>query len=331
MVVREQPHPRQEPRRRFPTAPSPSPDGSRPFAIRRRCSSSSCATSRAPCSWSTPRRESSTPRGSASAPPRRSPYRDDLGAHPRHLRHASRASSSTTSASSSAGSRSRSTRSTSSPRHLETPIAADSQPRQAHGLALPRPAPPQAEPHLPHPDHLPARAARRVGREGPHRDPDPEAHGVGVRVARRALLGRLLRRHGVPRPEPPVLQADGAGRRLRRHLRGGPRVPRRPLVHLAGTRPSSPRSTPRSAGSTRTKTSWRCTKSCSSRASPPSKQKHGAEIAELLRHRARGAHDAVPAHPARRGEADRRRPRLRHARAPTPTWTPRASARSRRT
>ena len=46
----------------------------------------------------------------------------------------------------------------------ETPDRRRLQPRQAHGLALPRPAPPEAEPDLPHPDHVPARAAHLLGR-----------------------------------------------------------------------------------------------------------------------------------------------------------------------
>ncbi len=107
------------------------------------------------------------------------------------------------------------------------------EPRQAHGLALPRPASSEAEPHLPHPDDVPARAAHLLGRARLRRDPDPEAHGERLGVAGRAVRGRLLRGNGVPRPEPAVLQADGPARRLRQDLRGRSRVPRRPLVHLA--------------------------------------------------------------------------------------------------
>ena len=115
----------------------------------------------------------------------------------------------------------------------ETPDRRRLEPRQAHGLALPRPAPPEAEPDLPHADHVPARAAHLVGRERLHRDPHAEAHGQRLGVARRAVRGGLLRGHGVPRAEPAVLQADGAAGRLRQGVRGRARVPRRPLVHLA--------------------------------------------------------------------------------------------------
>ncbi len=80
-----------------------------------------------------------------------------------------------------------------------------------------------------------------------------------------------------------------------------------------GTRPSSRASTPRSAGSTPTRTSWRCTRSCSSPASRRSRTKHGDEIEALFGVELDRAVDAVPAHPARRGEADRRRARLRRA------------------
>ena len=47
----------------------------------------------------------------------------------------------------------------------ETPIAPDSSLDKRTRLALPRPAQPEAEPHLPHPDHVRARAADVLDRQ----------------------------------------------------------------------------------------------------------------------------------------------------------------------
>ena len=105
---------------------------------------------------------------------------------------------------------------------------------QAHGLALPRPPSAPQQPHLPRADHPRARDALVLDRARLHRGALAEAHGLGIRVQRRAVLARVLRRPDrLPRAVAAVLQADGAGRRLRQDLRDRPRLPRRPVVHLA--------------------------------------------------------------------------------------------------
>ena len=82
-------------------------------------------------------------------------------------------------------------------------------------------------------DHSRARDARVLAQGALHRAALAEAHGLGQRVRRRAVQGRLLRKRGLPGAVAAVLQADGDGRRLRQGVRGRPRVPRQPLVHLA--------------------------------------------------------------------------------------------------
>ena len=105
-------------------------------------------------------------------------------------------------------------------------------PGQAHGLALPRPAPAPQQPHLPRADHPRARDAHVLDRARLHRGPLPQADGLGLRVQRRAVRARILRRADrLSRAVPAVLQADGPGRRLRQDLRDRRRLPRRPLVH----------------------------------------------------------------------------------------------------
>ena len=67
---------------------------------------------------------------------------------------------------------------------------------------------------------------------GLHRDPHAEADGLGQRVRRRAVQGRVLRKAGLPRAVAAVLQADGDGGGLRQGVRGRAGVPREPVVHL---------------------------------------------------------------------------------------------------
>ena len=142
----------------------------------------------------------------------------------------------------------------------------------------------------------------------------PKLMATRLREPRRAVRGRLLRGQGVSRAEPAVLQADGAAGRLRQGLRGRARrsaptrrftVAARDRVHLGRRRDL--------AGSTATKTSWRCTSSCWSPASTAVKEKHGDEIEAAFGVEVTVPTTAVPAHPARRGEAHRRRARLRGA------------------
>ena len=174
--------------------------------------------------------------------------RDDLGARDRHLPHRHRRAQARRARqarrprgqdrrrSRSRGGRSRDARSPTTPASTSAWTGASSTCASAG-----------AEPDLPRADHVPARAAHLVGRARLHRDPHPEAHGVAHRSRSAELFEvELLRGQGVPRAEPAVLQADGAAGRLRQGLRGRARVPRRPVVHRRGTRPSSSRSTPRS-------------------------------------------------------------------------------------
>ena len=143
-------------------------------------------------------------------------------------------------------------------------------PGQAHGLALPRPASAPQQPHLPRADDARARDAHVLDRARLRRGALPEAHGIGIRVERRAVLARVLRRPDrLPRAVAAVLQADGPGRRLRQDLRDRAGLPRRPVVHEPSRDRVHVASTPRSAGSTRTRMSRRCRRSCSPPRSPP--------------------------------------------------------------
>ena len=111
----------------------------------------------------------------------------------------------------------------------------------------------------------------------------PKLMASGIRVQRRAVRAGVLRRADrLPRAEPAVLQADGAVGRLRQDLRDRRRLPRRPVVHLAPRDRVHDRSTPRSAGSTRTRTSRACRRSSSRIAIGAVTDKHGAEIEELF-------------------------------------------------
>ena len=104
--------------------------------------------------------------------------------------------------------------------------------RQAHGLALPGPAPPRPAADLRGADDGRARDARALARPGLHRAALAEAHGLRERVGRGAVQGRVLRAHRLPRAVAAVLQADGDRGGLRQGVRGRPGVPRQPVVHL---------------------------------------------------------------------------------------------------
>ena len=104
--------------------------------------------------------------------------------------------------------------------------------RQAHRLALPGPAPSGAAADLRGADDGGARDARVLAQRGVHRAAHAEVHGLGERVGRGAVQGRVLRPSGLPGAVAAVLQADGDGGGLREGVRGRPGVPREPVVHL---------------------------------------------------------------------------------------------------
>ena len=204
-------------------------------------------------------------------------------------------------------------------------------PGQAHGLALPRPAPAPQQPHLPGADDPRARDAHVVDRARLHRDPLPQADVVGIRVQRRAVRPRVLRRADrLPRAEPAVLQADGAVGRLRQDLRDRRRLPRRPVVHepprhrvhehrrrdqldrLARGRRAHAGGAPRLSRSARSPTSTvPRSRSCSA---SPSRPRPSRSRASPWPRRTTSSPPAATRSPA-----------------PTATSTPRASVRSRRT
>ena len=111
----------------------------------------------------------------------------------------------------------------------------------------------------------------------------------------------------------------------------GAGVPRRPVVHARGTRPSSRRIDAEISWIDSHEDVMRMHEELLVAGITAVKEKHGAEIEELFGIEVDGADDAVPAHPARRGEARSSPTAATRSRAPTTTWTPRASARSRRT
>ncbi len=210
----------------------------------------------------------------------------------------------------------------------ETPDRRGLEPRQAHGLALPRPAQPEAEPHLPHPDHVPARAAHVLGRARLRRDPHARSSWRSASESRAELFevgyfeGTAYLAQS-PQFFKQMAQPAGFGK----------------VFEVGPAFRADPSFTSRHATeftSIDAEMSWvdshedvmRMHEELLVAGITAVKDEARRRDRRALRHRARGADAAVPAHPARRGEADRRRPRLRDPARPTRTWTPRASARS---
>ena len=205
-------------------------------------------------------------------------------------------------------------RSTSRPPRLPRRRSPTTRRRQAHGLALPRPAPAEEQPDLPHPDHARARAAHLLGRARLHRDSHPQAHGERVSesqpscsrwsTSRARPTSRRARSSSSRWRSPP---ASARSSRSRPAFRADPSFTSRHATEFTSRRRRDQldRLARRRHAAARGAARGRLTRPSRTSTAPRSRPLFGVEVTV--------PDAAVPAHPARRGEAHRRRARLRGA------------------